>query len=180
MKLFAAIIDQSQPRTINLGNQRRIEDTAASWNDHNNKPKTRDRRLIELLSDPSRIRKPKTSTSTMNSTNSETENTAIWVDDQGIEIKDAKPDSTKGALPRLIQEWILDETVGRIELEDHENNLVSDYRTQNELQNDEGSSHLQNRHINESLLLKMLKRPHQVITYREDRWGHLAHGLPQT
>ena len=37
--------------------------------------------------------------------------------------------------------------------------------------------HLQNRHINESLLLKMLKRPHQVITYREDRWGHLAHSL---
>ena len=40
--------------------------------------------------------------------------------------------------------------------------------------------HLQNRHIDESLLIKILSRPLQVVHYREERWGPFAQSLPST
>ncbi len=107
-------------------------------------------------------------------------NTALWIDENPLSNFDAiQLIRRQGALPRLIQEWILDKELAQIPLEEGiQPNLLSEYRQANNLENEEAyEDHLRNRHLNESLLLKMISRPHQVIRYREDRWGPLASSL---
>ncbi|QNG27774.1 hypothetical protein [Synechococcus sp. HK01-R] len=85
----------------------------------------------------------------------------------------------QGAIPRLAQEWLLDQVLAETPLSSEEqSDLLRDYRLSNGLESDEAFlDHLQKRHINEALLIKMISRPHQVVRYREERWGPRAQSL---
>lgn len=108
------------------------------------------------------------------------ETTALWIDDNQITASEAISLIRKqGNIPRLVQEWVLDNTVGHIDIDKNLlAELLGNYRTKNQLHTDAAyTEHLQKRHIDESLLLRMLARPYQVIKYREDRWGPVAESL---
>ena len=79
----------------------------------------------------------------------------------------------QGAIPRMVREWILDRTLRETPLEaTFQQKLLTEYRnTQKLIDNESYAAHLQQRHIDENILLKMLSRPHQVVCYREERWG---------
>ena len=81
----------------------------------------------------------------------------------------------QGRLPRLVQDWILDNTLAHINIDpETQLNALSDYRENNHLTSDEAyADHLQTRHIDDSRLINILSRPLQVVQYREERWGPL-------
>ena len=98
------------------------------------------------------------------------ETTALWIDDNQITASEAISLIRKqGNIPRLVQEWVLDNTVGHIDIDKNLlAELLGNYRTKNQLHTDAAyTEHLQKRHIDESLLLRMLARPYQVIKYRD-------------
>ena len=106
--------------------------------------------------------------------------TALLVDDQPISCRDLIDLMRRqAAIPRLLQEWVLDQTLADILLpEEQQQQLLNEYRTANQLTQDEAfQDHLQRRHIDEPLLQKMLNRPYQVVQYREERWGPAAESL---
>ncbi len=109
-----------------------------------------------------------------------TDSSAMWIDDVSLSSDElVKLIRQQGALPRLVQDWVLNSTLAEIEIdqETHQS-LLDDYRTSNQLTSDEAyADHLQKRHIDESLLLKILIRPLQVVRYREERWGPFAQSL---
>lgn len=105
---------------------------------------------------------------------------ALWIDDTPVSSEEVMGLLRRqGAVPRLIQEWVLDRTLAETPLEtEFQEQLLSDYRNSNDLTSDEAyQAHLQQRHIDEAMLLKMLSRPHQVVRYREERWGPFAQSL---
>lgn len=105
---------------------------------------------------------------------------ALWIDNNPLittELVDLL--RRQGAMPRLIREWVLDRTLAETKLEDSfQQQLLADYRSTNKLTTAEAyQDHLDQRHVDETQLLKMLCRPHQVVRYREDRWGPYAQSL---
>lgn len=105
---------------------------------------------------------------------------AMWIDDVPLSSEETiELLRQQGALPRLIQDWVMDRTLAQTEIEPEiQKNILDDYRSSNRLTSEEAfAEHLQKRHIDESLLLKMLIRPHQVVRYREERWGPFAQSL---
>lgn len=84
-----------------------------------------------------------------------------------------------GQLPNLMREWILDEALTDIALEEgEEDQLITELREGNGLTSDEAyAAFLQQRQLNESLLRQSLSRPHKVVRYREERWGPRANSL---
>ena len=85
----------------------------------------------------------------------------------------------QGSIPRLIQEWVIDNALKDVVIDKEiEDELVDEYRKANDLTTQEAFiDHLQMRHISERLLRKMVIRPHQVVRYREERWGPFAQSL---
>jgi len=85
----------------------------------------------------------------------------------------------QGSLPKLVQEWVMDRILAETSLpESQQANLIQDFRKEQNLESEEAfKEFLTNRHIDQNLLSQMLCRPHQVILYREDRWGPAANSL---
>ena len=105
---------------------------------------------------------------------------ALWIDDIPLSNTDVVDlIRRQGAVPRLVQEWVIDRTLADTNLEsEFQEQLLRDYRNENDLSSDEAyQAHLQQRHIDETMLLQMLCRPHQVVRYREERWGPFAQSL---
>lgn len=105
---------------------------------------------------------------------------ALLLDDQPMSCRNLIDLMRRqGAMPGLVQEWVLDQTLADTALpEDQQQQLLNEYRAANQLTQDEAfQDHLQRRHIDEALLQQMLNRPHQVVKYREDRWGPAAESL---
>ena len=83
------------------------------------------------------------------------DSTAMWIDETPLSISEAVNLIRKqGALPRLIQDWVLDKTLAQTPIEEEtQQTLLNDYRSSNGLISDEAyADHLQKRHINEPLL----------------------------
>ena len=104
----------------------------------------------------------------------------LFIDEQAVtntEVVDLL--RRQGAIPRMVREWILDRTLRETPLEaTFQQKLLTEYRnTQKLIDNESYAAHLQQRHIDENILLKMLSRPHQVVRYREERWGPFAQSL---
>ena len=109
-----------------------------------------------------------------------TENSAMWIDDVPISSdKIVKLIRQQGSLPQLVKDWILENTLSSVHIEqEKQEELLNNYRSSNQLTSDESfSNHLQKRHLDKPLLMKMLLRPHQVVRYREERWGPFAQSL---
>jgi len=109
-----------------------------------------------------------------------TDSTAMWVNENPLSSHElVQLIRRHGVLPLLIKNWILENTLARTVIEKEiQQNLLKEYRNSNGLISDEAySDHLQKRHLDEPLLLKNLIRPHQVVQYREERWGPFAQSL---
>lgn len=108
------------------------------------------------------------------SCDAEHEQIALWLDGQPVSTE-ALLDLVRkqGSLPKLVQEWVLDRTLGDTKLPECEQvSLLQDFRKEQSLESEEAfHDFLINRHIDQTLLLQMLSRPHQVVLYREERWG---------
>ena len=114
------------------------------------------------------------------SLSTDTENAAMWINDVPLSSNETiKLIRQQGSLPQLIENWVLDKTLAQTHISPEiQQNLLDKYRTDNQLTSDEAyADHLQNRHINEALLLKILIRPLQVLHYREERWGPFTQSL---
>ena len=114
------------------------------------------------------------------SLNQNYDKSAMWIDEAPISSNEiVKIIRRQGRLPLLVQDWILDNTLAHINIDpETQLNALSDYRENNHLTSDEAyADHLQTRHIDESLLIKILSRPLQVVQYREERWGPFAQSL---
>ena len=114
------------------------------------------------------------------SLSTDTENAAMWINDVPLSSNETiKLIRQQGSLPQLIENWVLDKTLAQTHISPEiQQNLLNKYKTDNQLTSDEAyADHLQNRHINEALLLKILIRPLQVLHYREERWGPFTQSL---
>ena len=114
------------------------------------------------------------------SMNQSDDKSAMWINESPLSSNEIiKLIRQQGAIPRLVQDWILDKTFAQIDIDSEtQQNLLNDYRENNQLTSDEAyADHLQNRHIDEYLLVKTLIRPLQVVNYREERWGPFAQSL---
>ena len=114
------------------------------------------------------------------SLNPNDDKSAMWINETPLSADEVvKLIRQQGAIPRLVQDWILDNTLAQINIDPEiKQNLLNDYRKSNQLTSNEAyADHLQNRHIDESLLIKILSRPLQVVHYREERWGPFAQSL---
>lgn len=105
---------------------------------------------------------------------------SLWIDETPIHHDEILNQIRKrGEMPKLIKDFILDNALKEIRLEeDFNKELIYDYRQTNGLQ-DQGAfnKHLIERHINEKLLLNIISRPHRIVRYREERWGAFAQSL---
>ncbi len=84
-----------------------------------------------------------------------------------------------GQLNGLLQEWVLERCLVDVKLDPiEEQKLLTEFRLQNKLEDEESYvAFLQQRQLNEDLLLQTLTRPHKVVMYREERWGPRANSL---
>lgn len=85
----------------------------------------------------------------------------------------------QGGMKGFIQEWILERELRDVDIpKEIAQTLLMQYRSTNNLNEDKiFEEHLQDRHINEELLQKMLIRPHKIVAYRNDRWGPAVESL---
>lgn len=105
---------------------------------------------------------------------------ALWIDKTPLTTHEmVSLIRQQGALPRMVQEWVLERTLAETHLDAAlKTQLLEDYRSTNSLTSDEAyRAHLQARHIDEPLLISMLSRPHKIVLYREERWGPFAQSL---
>lgn len=113
-------------------------------------------------------------------TEKHTHNIACWVDETPLLTSEIIALLRKqAAFPRLIRDWVLDRTVAEITIEKEEQRkILNEYRSNNKLiEEEEYLNYLQDNHLDEELLLKILLRPHQIVKYRENRWGAFAQSL---
>lgn len=85
----------------------------------------------------------------------------------------------QGSLPKIVQEWVLDRTLAQTNLpENEQQSLLREFQQEQGLESEEAfQDFLLNRHIDQRLLIQMLSRPHQVVLYREERWGPAVNSL---
>ena len=85
----------------------------------------------------------------------------------------------QGGIPRLIQDWVLDKTLSEVVVEEAKiDELINKYKESNKLESDEEyKRHLELRYFDESILIKTLIRPYQIVQYREARWGQVTRSL---
>ena len=84
-----------------------------------------------------------------------------------------------GQIHSILQELILDHFLKDTELNiEEQQQLLLEFKQKHILEQDEAyCAFLQQRMLDEPLLLRMLCRPHQVVNYREERWGPRANSL---
>ena len=114
-----------------------------------------------------------------NSTMTQTD-AALWLDDQPVSSAEVMAVLRKeGKLPELVRNLVLDRTLSQVRLApEREAELIRDFREQQKLETEEAfADFLQKNHITEPLLQQTLSRPHQVVQYREERWGPRANSL---
>ena len=105
---------------------------------------------------------------------------ALHLDGEPISTRDILNLARKqGSIPKLVQEWVLDRTLAETPLPETQLDvLLEEFRKQQGLDSDEAfQAFLINRHIDQGLLLQIISRPHQVVAYREERWGPAANSL---
>ena len=105
---------------------------------------------------------------------------ALWLDDQPVSTAEVMAVLRKERkLPQLVKNLVLDRTLSQVTLAPEKvSELVRDFRQQHKLDSDEAfADFLQKNHISETLLKQSLSRPHQVVQFREDRWGPRANSL---
>ena len=95
---------------------------------------------------------------------------------------DEKPVSAKeilevirmqGLIPAIVRELIINEAASNIAINEEESEeLRESLMNSHKIESDESYiSFLEANNLDESLLMKKLKRPIQVVRYREERWG---------
>ena len=84
-----------------------------------------------------------------------------------------------GQLQTLLRDWILDQVLVEIDIPaEEQNQLLKDFKDQHQLASEETYiAFLQQRLLDETLLLAMISRPQKVVRYREERWGPRANSL---
>ena len=114
-----------------------------------------------------------------NSTMTQTD-AALWLDDQPVSTAEVMAVLRKERkLPELVRNLVLDRTLSQVRLApEREAELIRDFRQQQKLESNEAfADFLLKNHITEPLLQQTLSRPHQVVQYREERWGPRANSL---
>ena len=105
---------------------------------------------------------------------------ALWLDDQPVSTAEVMAVLRKERkLPELVRNLVLDRTLSEVKLTpEREATLISEFREQKKLLSDEAfADFLQKNHITKHLLQETLNRPHQVLQFREERWGPRANSL---
>ena len=106
--------------------------------------------------------------------------TVVLLDDQPLSGRELLALTRRGGqLQALLRDWILDRVLAEVILPAKEQaQLLQDFRQQHKLESEESYvAFLQQRLLDEELLLAMICRPHQVVRYREERWGPRANSL---
>ena len=106
--------------------------------------------------------------------------TALWLDDQPVSTAELMAVLRKERkLPELVRHLVLDRTLSQVKLSpERQDELVHDFRQLQKLESEEAfADFLQKNHITELLLRQTLSRPHQVVQFREERWGTRANSL---
>ena len=85
----------------------------------------------------------------------------------------------KGQLQSLLQEFILDQTLAEVNLPvEKQTQLLHNFREEQNLASEEDYlTFLQQRLLDENLLLSLISRPHKIVLYREERWGPRVNSL---
>ena len=105
---------------------------------------------------------------------------ALWLDDQPVSTTEVMAVLRKERrLPELVKNLVLDRTLSQVKLSpEREAELLREFRQQQKLENDEAfTDFLQKNYISETLFQQTLSRPHQVVQFREERWGPRANSL---
>ena len=109
-----------------------------------------------------------------------TTDTALWLDNQPVSITEVMAVLRKERkLPELVKNLVLDRTLSQVKLSpERQSDLVREFRQQQKLESDEAfTDFLQKNYISETLFRQTLSRPHQVVQFREERWGPRANSL---
>jgi hypothetical protein len=104
----------------------------------------------------------------------------LFVDDRPVASQDLLGLLRRnGQLTSLLQEWILEDCLKDVSIPaDQQQQFLAEFRSQQGLESEEAYvAFLQQRMLNEDLVLQMLSRPHKVVGYREERWGPRANSL---
>ena len=104
----------------------------------------------------------------------------ILLDDKAINANDLLDLARKnGQLNQLLRDWVLDQALCETELPvGMESQLLQDFKQDHNLDSEEAYvAFLQQRLLDEPLVLAMISRPHKVVRYREERWGPRANSL---
>jgi len=104
----------------------------------------------------------------------------ILMDDRAIEGRDLLALVRKcGQLQTLLKEWVFDQALCSVELpEDLQAQLLQEFKEQHQLESKESYiAFLQERLLDEDMILSMICRPHKLVHYREERWGPRANSL---
>jgi hypothetical protein len=104
----------------------------------------------------------------------------IQLDDHAITGADLLSLSRRGGqLQAMLREWVLEQALAEVELpQDLLDQLLQDFKQQQKLDSEEAYvAFLQQRLLDEELVLAMVSRPHKVVRYREERWGPRANSL---
>ena len=135
--------------------------------------KLRDRRLIELLSDLFTNRVKASNACGSHERQHRPDSSALWIDDIPLSNTDVIDlIRRQGAVPCLVQEWVIDRTLADTNLEsEFQEQLLRDYRNENDLSSDEAYQLTSSNGISMKGCCATLCRPHQVVRYREERWG---------
>ncbi len=105
---------------------------------------------------------------------------ALWLDDKPVSTAEVMAVLRKEhKLQDLVKNLVLDRTLRQVKLPNgREEELVNNFRGQQNLESDEGfSDFLQRNHMTLSLLQESLSRPERVVQFREERWGPRANSL---
>ena len=105
---------------------------------------------------------------------------ALWLDDQPVSTSEVMAVLRKERkLKELVKNLVLDRTLSQVKLSpDFEAKLVHNFRQEQKLDTKEKfAEFLKKNHMTEHLLQQTLNRPHQVVEFREERWGPRANSL---
>jgi len=116
----------------------------------------------------------------MSDSNMTKTDTALWLDNQPVSTIEVMAVLRKERkLPELVKNLVLDRTLSQVKLSpERQSELVREFRQQQKLESDEAfTGFLQKNYISETLFRQTLSRPHQVVQFREERWGPRANSL---
>ncbi|MEC7738925.1 MAG: hypothetical protein VYE46_08645 [Cyanobacteriota bacterium] len=105
---------------------------------------------------------------------------ALWLNDEPVTAMSLLKAIRKSVkLDLVVRELILEKTLSNIQLSpDKQLELMSEYRKNQNLEEDEGfADFLNKKNLNMKLLQEIIERPVKVVKYREERWGPRAESI---